>query len=239
LYTIAPYYQNFNGYLKSEVIEELNGEPMTDELKALRYKKCTAAMTRETPDGDDIVPCGMKAVSVFNDTFEVQGRTIRRKGIAWASDVERYHNPDDYLNRSTTSWLYERYPDVATQDEGVNSEPFALWMRPAALNRVWNVYGMIDDDIPAGNLTITIHNRYPTHAMNVTKSIVLTSVGVMGGRHNGLGYVWMISGVGLMFMSLIIGSVKVCLKRILAGRGMQLDSDSNESDQSGDGGSGH
>merc|ERR1712070_240768 len=128
--------------------------------------RCVSERTRKVSGegSDDIVPCGLKATTVFNDSFTLadatgQVLTIDKTNIAWPSDVGRYKNPVDYGSRTHTSWLYERYPsDVITQSDGVDSELFAEWMRPAALNRVWNAYGRIPQSVPRQRLQLSIHN---------------------------------------------------------------------------------
>merc|ERR1719446_1354928 len=103
-YAIGPYYQNYNDYLKSEVPKELHGKIVPESL---RDTLCVEP-TRTTPDGQSIVPCGMKATSVFNDSFTIEGFEIDKSGLAWKEDLERFANPPDYRKREKTSWLYER-----------------------------------------------------------------------------------------------------------------------------------
>jgi hypothetical protein len=185
-YAIGPFYQNFNDYLKSEVPKELHGDA---NVEGLRDTLCIKP-TRIDADGNDIRPCGMKATSMFNDSFAVEGFTIDKSNLAWPEDLERYRNPSDYPDREKTSWLYERYPDVIDKDEGVNNEQFLVWMRPSALQRVWNPYGYIrDQSLKKGDtLTITIESNYPMDQMGGWKQLVLTTTGPLGGRHHGFGY---------------------------------------------------
>merc|ERR1719253_114381 len=132
-YTLGPFYQSYSDYLKSEVKNELYGNEAAD---GEREKKCSNELTRIGPNGEDIVPCGLKAYSFFNDTFQVtklaQGNTsqfaglplaIDTAGVAWDSDVERYNNPEDYMPRPDTQELYERYPfHPNLREQGVKNE---------------------------------------------------------------------------------------------------------------------
>ena len=70
-YEVGPFYQNHNSYLKSEVAKELAGEANSESLRSLRRRFCGARPTREDDKGNFIVPCGMKANSLFNDTLTI------------------------------------------------------------------------------------------------------------------------------------------------------------------------
>jgi len=111
-YGVGPFYQNIVTYLKSEVSKELMGKDVDD---ATREEKCLNKNFRER-DGNNIVPCGAKAGSLFNDTLELQHNgnriDINKERVAWKSDIMRYKNPKDYPNRPKTTWLYQLFPDV-------------------------------------------------------------------------------------------------------------------------------
>jgi hypothetical protein len=201
-YAIGPFYQNYNNYLKSEVPKELHG---LDVPQSLRDEFCIKP-TRIDTDGQQIVPCGMKATSVFNDSFEIKGHHIDKSNLAWKEDLERFRNPKDYAKREKTSWLYERYPDVVPKDEGVNNEQFLVWMRPSALERVWNPYGYIrDKTLRKGDvLTVSIESNYPMDQLGGWKQLVLTTTGPMGGRHHGFGYCLLGSGVGCFILCIVV-----------------------------------
>lgn len=192
-YAIGPFYQNFNDYLKSEVTKELHGDNVPSSLRETMCLK----PTRIDEEGNDIVPCGMKATSMFNDSYAIKDYEIDSSQMAWAEDMERYGNPQDYPDREKTSWLYQRYPDVVKKKEGVNNEQFLVWMRPSALWRVWNPYGYIHGKtIKKGDvLDITIDSNFPMSPMNGWKQLVLTTIGPLGGRHHGFGYCILASGV--------------------------------------------
>jgi hypothetical protein len=210
-YAIGPFYQNFNDYLKSESTKELLGQNVPE---GVRDTFCTE-QTRKDSNGDNIVPCGMKATSMFNDTFnmklEDKALAIDSSNIAWAEDVERYRNPEDYKERKKTSWLYERYPNIVGKDEGVNNEHFATWMRPSALQRVWNPYGIIWRPLKKREMIeLTIENNYPMHKFHGWKQVVLTTTNLMGGRHNGFGLFMVISGVGCFILCLVVVVLEQC-----------------------------
>jgi phospholipid-transporting ATPase len=204
-YSLGPYYQNYNDYLKSEVVPELMGR---DVDPAVRHAKCLEPVRRT---GDkDIVPCGMIATSFFNDTFKLEAQhgpiDIDSSNVAWASDVERYTNPPDYRqHRDDTSWLDERYPDVIGS-EGVDNPIFVAWMRPSALNRVWNPYGYISEDLEAGtNVTLTIGLNYPMDSVpHAWKHVVLTTFNSFGGRQHLFGWILIGGGAICCLLALLV-----------------------------------
>jgi len=237
-YALGPFYQNYNSYMKSEVMAELTGKEVS---QSQREKSCVL-QTRVDSAGRQIVPCGMKATSVFNDTFEVVGYDLVFHDIAWKSDVQRYNNPPDYPSRPDTSWLYQRYPETIKKEEGVKTHAFADWMRPSAVPRVWNRYGYLNEHFgPGAVLELKIRSRYPMDTIpGGYKVIVLTEYGAFGARHSGFGYI-LISAGALCFLLAMIAcaTYRSCpqglpwLQRLLGGEdsdeGYESDAKSEES----------
>merc|ERR1712217_448278 len=190
------------------------GQEVTEDMRA---KKCVEP-TRVTATGEQISPCGMKATSLFNDTFQVTGFSINSSNIGWESDYRRYNNPPDYPTRPDTSWLFDRYPEVVPESEGVKNRHFISWMRPGALSRIWKPYGHLYTDLEAGvELEIQIHSNFPVGAWGGFKQLVLTEVDSLGGRHSCFGYVLLGSGVICTILTAIISILhtekceKVCM----------------------------
>jgi len=203
-YGVGPFYQNAVTYLKSEVSKELMGKHVDD---ATRQAKCmdTKFLVR---NGNNIVPCGAKAGSLFNDTLELylqNGRfiDISKEGVAWKSDIMRYNNPEDYPNRPDTMWLYQLFPNVVKRKEGVENEAFAAWMRPSALGRVWNPYGWISQKLNKGeSISFKINSSFV--APLGSKMFVITERNAFGGRHTELGIFLIIIGVVCIVLFFII-----------------------------------
>jgi len=204
-YGLGSFYQNFVTYLKSEVPAELAGKTVSESARAF---KCRGEHTRKL-GSKSIVPCGSKATSLFNDTLTITGMDISKTNVAWPSDVARYSNPTDYPKRENTLWMHDLYPDVVSAEDGVKSEAFVQWMRPAALGRVWNAYGWLLKDLHAGdNIELKIHDEFVT-PNGSSKMLVLTERNLLGGRHDGLGLCFMVCGVncfGMMAVALFMNS---------------------------------
>lgn len=205
-YGVGPFYQNIVTYLKSEVSKELMGK---DVDEATREKKCLDVNLR-VRNGSNIVPCGAKAASLFNDTLELYHNNgsrivIDNKNIAWNSDVSRYNNPADYkTGRPNTTWLYELFPDVVKREEGVKNEAFAAWMRPSALGRVWNHYGWINERLHKNDIiSFNISSSFDATPEG-SKLFVITERNVFGGRHTDLGVALIITGVASLVLFLIV-----------------------------------
>jgi len=202
-YGLGQFYQNFVSYLKSEVPAELEGKNVSQSARAFKCQGNRFQMR----DGKIVVPCGSKATSLFNDTLEITGVDINKKDLAWPSDVARYSNPPDYGKRSDTLYLHDLYPDVVSENDGVKSEAFAQWMRPAAMGRVWNKYGWLHEDLHAGQkLELKIRDEFVT-SEGTSKMFVLTEKNLFGGRHDGLGLCFMVCGVnclGMMIVALLM-----------------------------------
>eukprot|EP00408_Alexandrium_pacificum_P013219 CAMPEP_0171212874 /NCGR_PEP_ID=MMETSP0790-20130122/30357_1 /TAXON_ID=2925 /ORGANISM="Alexandrium catenella, Strain OF101" /LENGTH=601 /DNA_ID=CAMNT_0011678571 /DNA_START=180 /DNA_END=1985 /DNA_ORIENTATION=+ len=224
-YVIDPFYQNYNDYLKSEITAELQGREVS---QALRENKCWSRPTREL-NGRQLVPCGMKANSLFTDTFAIGGVTFDKNDTAWASDVRRYNNPPDYPTRANTSWLYQRYPTVVSEERGVKTEAFAAWMRPSAISRVWNPYGYIHTPLRKGKvLNVTINSIFDAWSLNASKLLVLTEAHTMGGHHDAFGTFLIASGLLCFVVAGITAVVRLCDGEHVSGGAGDSDSGQEE-----------
>jgi phospholipid-transporting ATPase len=204
-YVVGPFFQNHHDYLESEVIQELQGMKSFDALEAKRERKCVESTRRS--GNTEIVPCGLKANSVFNDTFtfSIGGEpfTIQETPgeIAWESDINRYHLQEDYgpagkeIQKLTD--IYEA--NVIDPERGVKTPRFVTWMRPAALDHVINRLGWIRrGDIKGKDMSqvsVEINNVFPVQEWDGYKQLVFTEVNSMGGDEPMLGWLLIIFGV--------------------------------------------
>ncbi|XP_057971961.1 putative ALA-interacting subunit 2 isoform X2 [Malania oleifera] len=81
-YQLDNYYQNHRRYVKSRSDGQL--------LHGLKYNHTSSCKPEESNNGLPIVPCGLIAWSLFNDTYTfIHGKAelkVNRKNIAWKSD---------------------------------------------------------------------------------------------------------------------------------------------------------
>lgn len=98
-----------------------------------------------------------------------------KDGSCW-----RYYYPDD----DTTQYLYETYPDIISPLEGVENEHFIVWMRIATQPTFRKLYGWIDQTIPAGEtLRFRVKNNYAVTRFKGSKSLVVSTTSIFGGRN--------------------------------------------------------
>jgi len=103
----------------------------------------------------------------------------------------RYYYPDD----NTTQYLYETYPLIINPLEGVTNEHFVVWMRIAALPHFRKLYGYFEKPIKKGEtVTFKIIANWDVRSFKGSKSLVLTTTSMFGGKNPALGYSFI--GVG-------------------------------------------
>jgi hypothetical protein len=107
--------------------------------------------------------------------------TIYSEGIASKSDKKRYKNLKDE-NWKKIQWL------------NVEDERFLVWMRPAGLNNFRKLWGKINVTLNEGEYILSIKNNFPVSYFNGKKSFVLSTVNVLGGKNNLLGWSYVVVG---------------------------------------------
>jgi len=111
-----------------------------------------------------------------------------------ASDGEcyRYFYPND----DETQYLYETYPMVISPIDGVLNEHFIVWMRNAALPKFRKLYGFMDKKVSKGTkITFKINANWIVHRFKGSKTLVLTTTSIFGGKNPALGQYFI--GVGI------------------------------------------
>jgi len=207
-FQIDPFFQTYYDYYASVSWKQLVGK----EDPAARCSKATS----ETEAGDPIMPCGLQALSFFNDSFEVvsvvsadgeQAVSLDETGIAWESDVDRFANPDGYTAPENTLWLYERYPETISMQNGVKDPHFASWMRLDAFKDVRKHYGQLNRDLRKGDVVkMKIQPRYPLPT-GARKEFVFTTLNIFGARNNGFAWFFLAAAVVAMVMALCVGII--------------------------------
>lgn len=209
-YHLTNFYQNHRRYVASFSDKQLRGEALTPDQ--IESSSCTP-LTRDE-QGRGYYPCGLIANSLFNDTFdspvlqnvqnssdfsqvyEMQNHT----NIAWASDgalygKTKYTNftdivpPPNWRVRFPNGYTPENVPDLS------KDQAFQVWMRTAGLP-VFSKLAQRNDTAPmkAGRYQVTINSNFPTDVYRGTKSIIITTRTVMGGRNPFLGIAYVVVG---------------------------------------------
>ncbi|KAG4304705.1 hypothetical protein PORY_001758 [Pneumocystis oryctolagi] len=216
-YKLTNFYQNHRRYVKSVSRDQMLGLAKTaSELR--RSDDCNPLVVNE--DGRPIYPCGLIANSFFNDTIGMPIRIdskgsktlypMTNKGISWASDKSIYiktsYRPSDVV--PPPNWML-RYPNGYNQTNFPNInewEEFHVWMKTAGLPTFEKLALRNDINVmKAGTYEIEIGMHFPVIKYNGSKSLLISTRSIIGGRNPFLGIAYISTGilsivVGMLFM---------------------------------------
>ena len=197
-YELGSFFQNHKRYVRSRDDQQMGGVPGPPA------ERCAPEKT--TPDGQPIVPCGLTAWSLFNDTFtdwtlEAGGGAaaaatptpldVDSSSIAWPSDALHLYGPvlPQNFNADPGSRGGGRGGDKTGAPLPLNEDQHLMvWLRPAAAPTVRKLWGVIDTPLPAGStVRVAVGNRYNTYGWGGPKTVVLTTSTWAGGRNHFLG----------------------------------------------------
>ncbi|XP_073281470.1 ALA-interacting subunit 3-like [Primulina huaijiensis] len=197
-YQLDDFYQNHRRYVKSRSDEQ---------YKSPEYEQKTKTCEPEafSDDRKPIVPCGLVAWSLFNDTYaiSINGNAIpiNKKDIAWKSDRTHKFGSNVYPKNFQTRGLI----GGAKLNESIplsEQEDLLVWMRTAALPNFRKLYGRIETDLEANDkITVVIENNYNTYSFDGKKNLVISTTTWIGGKNDFLGKIYITVGGICLFLA--------------------------------------
>ena len=221
-YRLTNYPQNHNRYISSRSNDQLRGEYVdySGMSDCGDFRSVNGSESKE----NWLLPCGAVARSFFNDTFLFSSESIENisfsdSGISWRSDRQKLFKNLSSDYDTGVKWLEQApYNETKAFKGGQRNEHFIVWMRTATLPTFIKPYAkcsLNQQELPAGNYTITIGNNYPVSIFNGEKHVVISTVGPLGGRNIALGICYMVVGSVLILCGLIVIVSRVIYPRKL------------------------
>ncbi|KAL1615268.1 alkylphosphocholine resistance protein lem3 [Neofusicoccum ribis] len=207
-YRLTNFYQNHRRYVKSEDPSQLQGNYRSNS--SIDGSDCDP-LKLDPATGKAYYPCGLIANSVFNDTFSNLTRlnpagnqsdfyNMTTKGIAWDSDKDLFkktaYTRDQVM--PPPNWRV-KYPNGYTEDADIpdlsQDEGFMVWMRTAGLPAFSKLAMRNDDEsMSVARYQIDIRDNFNVTLYGGTKSVLLSTRTVMGGKNPFLGIAYVVVG---------------------------------------------
>ncbi|KAL9026301.1 MAG: hypothetical protein Q9196_005015 [Gyalolechia fulgens] len=201
-YRLTNFYQNHRRYVKSLDTNQLKG----DAVPGSTIENSNCDPLRLDSEKRPYYPCGLIANSLFNDSFakplllNVEGRAqmnqtynMTNRGIAWDSDKALYgktkYKPADIA--VPPNWR-KQYPEEGYSEEHPppnleEYEELHVWMRTAGLPAFSKLAMRNDKEKMACG-------TYRLDITDSTKSILISTKTVMGGKNPFLGIAYIVVG---------------------------------------------
>lgn len=206
-YRLTNFYQNHRRYVKSLDTNQLKGDAQTADQ--INSGDCTP-LKIDPKTKKPYYPCGLIANSMFNDTFDnftalnvpqTAFYNMTKTGISWSSEADLYGETKYTADQVVPPLNWQaRYPaDGYTDERGLpnlhTDEAFQVWMRTAGLPTFSKLAMRNDHDVlKTGTYRIKIWDNFFVSQYGGTKSILISTRTVMGGKNPFLGIAYVVVG---------------------------------------------
>jgi hypothetical protein len=213
-YELTNFYQNHRRFAVSRIEQQLQGEYVDyEEMQNCEpWRSAGSSVSQE----DWILPCGVFAISVFNDSFTWNPNLLPLTTEGITTDGEREHyQPLSPHYGVGNKWL-ETDESIFS---GQTDERFIVWMQASLLSKVVKRYAYCENCvIEEGLYDINIQNRYPTSSFDGEKALVLATVTVLGTKNRFLSIAHLIVGCSCLLFSAVMFIAELAAPRMLGER---------------------